>query len=688
MEGYKDFSFNRTDVNNYIKKGQIFQAITLLKNTLLYSNMSREKVLLEEIETNYSYLVEYLEKGVKDLEREKIVRNTQIKLIELSDYLYREAQKGVSSKKYYTTIKILDSYSFMPLELLLDSIKDLSKDLDKRESYDNSINIFFKLLWTSFTISSEDLKHISESSEYVRLVASSALTLSVLQFWNLEKVKFMIRELEREDCSKKYRVRILFGLFLIFNHHKDRLKLYQDDLALLFDVLVSTPDYKLIISEIWDRYYRSYNTLQICTDIEEKILQDSNLIKESIKDLSFDTIEDSPIFDVAQSSMSNVLREPDADFMYLSLKEARKNLFFSEISSWFLPFDDKHSSLSQESIEDVRRMLNFLRQKFSNVDLYAFVLSVANGSLLVKMFDESMGEEEPKEVESLSLEVKRYLEDFYRFIKDYNLENNITIDFFAKDFSFQVLPGFTEVEQEQMCLDSISYFYSSKRYSKIRSLYFSEYKTYANPEILSMLAYSCLNEGKYKDALSIFKHLELIDELSFSTKKTLIYTYMKLREYDAAILVCDLLLDEEPENYELIFQLALIFIEKKEYERALEYLYRYDCGVEVSKAPHYIAWLLLLLGKYEESMDYYKNLCKEDNPMSNDFLNAAYVAIALGEESLALEFLKKSIIRYKDVFNIYSDIEKDLPLLSHIASISKVYFLVDAAISLNKKENN
>ncbi|WP_025003540.1 hypothetical protein [Porphyromonas macacae] len=72
------------------------------------------------------------------------------------------------------------------------------------------------------------------------------------------------------------------------------------------------------------------------------------------------------------------MQDRGADVMYSSFKGMKRNLFFSEMPNWFIPFDMQHSHIahvvSDDGFRDVVRMMS---TQLCDTDMYGLLATLA-----------------------------------------------------------------------------------------------------------------------------------------------------------------------------------------------------------------------------------------------------------------------------------------------------------------------
>ena len=103
-------------------------------------------------------------------------------------------------------------------------------------------------------------------------------------------------------------------------------------------------------------------------------------------------------------------------------------------------------------------------------------------------------------------------------------------------------------------------------------------------------------------------------------------------------------------------------LELKNYNEALKYYFKVDyLDNKSTKAWRPIAWCSFLTGKYDQARNYYKKIM-DNQPNTQDFLNAGHTEWALQNIKGALTFYKKAVEKESGDFSKFQEqFNQDIP---------------------------
>ena len=103
-------------------------------------------------------------------------------------------------------------------------------------------------------------------------------------------------------------------------------------------------------------------------------------------------------------------------------------------------------------------------------------------------------------------------------------------------------------------------------------------------------------------------------------------------------------------------------LELKNYNEALKYYFKVDyLDNKSTKAWRPIAWCSFLTGKYDQARNYYKKIM-DNQPNTQDFLNAGHTEWALQNIKGALAFYKKAVEKESGDFSKFQEqFNQDIP---------------------------
>lgn len=688
---------NRTAVNQQILDGKIHKAAKMLRDELVYPTLQALNPELDSIVDAYWSMIKFLAEGIRDEKREDVLCYLQRRLLAVSDRVYYEERKRNSGNQYYVTAKFIEAMPSLDEVFVLDK-SSLPKYLSPtdRKTYDHLASQLFERIWVSNALSNDLAEKISASSEYLRMLMVSAMTLGLVQMWDFEKVRFVLNEIARPSISQPYRVRLAFALFMVFVFYPGRCELYRKELSELLAKADEVNPLAPVFVALLKGYLPATETERVTQTIERNL---PDLIEASrgkrleaiLNDLEEDRIPSNDVDLKALEAKVNELgklEEEGADTLYAAFRNVKQVPFFSSITAWFLPFDEAHSSVRDivQEHEVLRKVLPLFGRRFCDSDLYSLVFGTQGMYMPINLTDDnavqmlSQLEEQLKDPLQQSEEIRLseaargYIQDIYRFVKLYRGQPK-SLDFFEK----VVLPDLSLLTAylpiDRLCADSALFLVSHKRYEE--ALPILEVIIRKNPTdaaAFAQLAEIYYDLGDYSRALELYEKSDLIEDLDKSSRLKLAHVFRRLGIYDKAIAIYEAF----RENTQALLSLAATYIESERYEEALVVLHEYDYRApHPSRAYRPIAWCLFVTGDYERSENYYNKI---ENPIAEDFLNKGYCHIARGELDKALVCYTEALLKAESRSNLMAEVGCDTEiLLKKSIQPRLIYLLFDGA---------
>ena len=128
-----------------------------------------------------------------------------------------------SGSLYFRRWAVVEARKGLSVENLLEDLSRPTFKEEERDSFDTLVDLLFETLWVSESLTEAEQDRLSSSSEYVRLVASSAITLGLMSYWDESKMAFLLREAASSSTSEAYMVRLAMGVFVSLYLYRDRL---------------------------------------------------------------------------------------------------------------------------------------------------------------------------------------------------------------------------------------------------------------------------------------------------------------------------------------------------------------------------------------------------------------------------------------------------------------------------------
>lgn len=699
---------DRKLINNLILDGRLYRASVLLKHELVVPSLEYMEQEVDKVLDSYKRMIEYMANGVEDDQRENVHQYMQRSLLEISDKIYFSIRLQNSSDDFYISAKIRNielTLSELLEEVILLSHEDLSRS--DRATYDEIITKIFTAVWTSPSISNDDIGLLQSCNDYIRKHAVSAMMLSLVHFFDLNKITFIISELKNKSISASYRVRLASALMYAIQRYPRRILLYKKDLEGLLKAANEAFPLKDLMAIIYRAYVLEYGTYKTCETLSSTIpnvqkaldsyQHKSDIVSSIIEDLEenkWKNNDDNSLKDIFDDLYEvSQLEKIGADIFYLTFSKIKMTDFFSKTPNWFLPFDENHSLVKDTSDNETQASLfSLLKLKLCDSDLYSLSTAIHPYIIPNEMFQDGMAmniEEETKvlqamiksEEKELEDAARKYMQDIYRF-ENLARVNTQKFDIFNefKIFKWASFPEYIPSKDFFIDLaDFVAPWLGCKEAKKILDM--PLFKGDLRADYLALRAKCHFFMSDYEKAILDYEKADLIEDLKESDAFRLARSYRLLNRSQKAIEIYQRF-QNKPSS---LLKLAATYIEIKEYDKALpllfEFLYK---SKNEEKAYRPLAWSLFMTRDFEKALFYYEKI---PNPSAIDLVNKGYVLTALQRYNDAI--ISFRIGMQLDISlssSIFAIAERDIDEIEKIGiSRTLIFTLIDAA---QMKNNN
>ncbi len=619
------------NIKAYINKDNIASAIEILKQRVsLLGNWDIQSDM-EKVEFSYNSMLDYMLQNYVDDNTKKLRTSTKQELLSINDRLdraerYKERPADLyclAMRNYNHNIASIESIcdELVKIDLELDTLLDDKGIRDSiktrrvkelRDKQEEQRIQMFEVAWSSgpWNISAYEMANAIVENENIdvdtRAIYTSAITLSLLEYFDLRKLDFLFDSYLSDD--KAISLRALVGVVLVLRHYPDRINLYEklkNKIKLLADDVQFVKDILLVCLQLQISSATDTITSKMNNDILPSIMA-GKAFKEAMNNVTNKNNEDeNPEWQdfKANEKAEKKIREMadlqvDGADIYLSNFRLMKSYeFFRSLPHWFYPFDIQSPFVSTDGREPNGLSLTILKSSpFCNSDLYSFAISVNYFDKLGEGFGNSlmkgMSEEELNMLKDEGLQnrtltsreyCRSYIFDLYRF---FNLnpqksqffnpfKHSITgvngeYSFLPMDISLlKELPYIKDdiIDFGNILLRNGLYGYAKKVFLSIDV---PEIEEYAG--VFQKIGF-CLEKTE-GDAEIYYEKAYMLASSSVWTLKHLVAALMKKDEYEKCIRYCRELLAIEPENTKCLYNISVCLCRIKSYKEALEYAYK------------------------------------------------------------------------------------------------------------------
>lgn len=695
------------------------EALVQLDAFLYNSNDWTLRNRLEQIQTSYQYMLQYMKLGMKDPERHKLYRQlladtweiadqTRILLLdEISTHYYHSLRRNPNQlpKAYDLSAqqRILEGFSDEMAVSQLANYQGLDAILKRHEE---THQVMFLTTWSNNNWTLEEFAQAEDMLRSETLPINdlclfvSAVTLSLMECFDERKINWLLDGLRH--THPQINQRALVGLVITLHLYPTRITLYPE-LEARISLFREDPDFSKQVNRVYIQLLRSQETEKIDKKMREEIIPEMMRNVNIMRNMKFgfeetDENDRNPDWEQAfeQSGLGDKIREMNdlqlegADVYMSTFAQLKGYPFFREPHNWFYPFDRMHSSiihqvgLNQTSESSV---LSIILQSgfFCNSDKYSFCFTIAQlpqgqrDMMLSQMTPQDQSDfMEEKNSASLKQYAERpdvisnqYIHDLYRFFKLSQRRNEFH-NIFQEEIALHRNPVLKELLSAPELLVAVADFHFRKEHpAEALELYrILIDRKQANADIFQKTGFCLQKEKRYQEAVDAYLKADMLKPDHLWTLRHLATCYRQMKNFDAALEYYHRVETIQPENHNVLFYTASCLAEQKRYEDALQYFFKLDfLENNCMKAWRGIGWCSFVSGKHEQAMKYYDKLLAS-KPLATDYLNAGHVAWVLGNIEKAAGLYGKAMAESgsKDAFLDIFDRDRNSLLKQGIAA--------------------
>lgn len=674
-----------------IRQKRLKEAITQLESYLWQGSDWGLRSRLEQVQTSYNYMLQYMQQGTVDPERRKLYTRLQTEVLEIADQARLLLLDSASSHYYHDCRRKrtaeLSTYTIGVLMHILESFNDdlavsgllsdnkMDEVLKRRE---DTQKFLFLQTWanSAWTPQDEDEAQAMLLSEQLPVndlcSFTSAVMLSLMECFDVRKLMWLIDAYQRRNVQVSQRA--LVGMVFVFHLHATRLEFYPEiksRLELLNEDLPLEHD----LTRTQQQILLSQDTEKIDKKMREEIIPEMLKNVSSMRNLKFgfeesDEEQDdqnpdwSEMFE--QSGLSEKMREMNelqmegAD-VYMSTFSALKSApFFREVNNWFYPFDKQHSSIIKLTKSEGQKhgMMDLILQSgfFCNSDKYSLFFMLQNfpqsqRDMIFSQLTEQQLEDfaEQSKAESLKKFAERpltvrtqYLHDLYRFFK-LNQRKREFKDVFQEKiqlYNIPILKGL--LCNEEQLLNLATYHFRKEHWEDAVELYrkVDSINSLFDPEdeFYQRMGYALQKLKRYEEAIAAYQKADTIKPDNVWTVRHLATCYRMTNQFSQALTYYRKAEEAVPENKNILFYIGNCLAELHQYDEALNLFFKLNfLETDCIKAWRGIGWCSFVSGKHEQAAKYYDKVL-DKKPLTVDYLNAGHAYWAAGniEKAIAL----------------------------------------------------
>lgn len=689
----KDINEQYTYIVELIEQKRLKEALTQLESSLWQCPDRELRNRLEQLQTSYNFMLQYMKQGIADPERKKLHLKLLTDTLETADQA-RILQLDEVSSQYYHQVRQQRSRDLNPsttqtLMHVLESFNDdlAVSELISEESMDEALErheetnkFLFLQTWSNSSWTAEDVEEALEMLQSELLPQNdlclfmSAVLLSQMECFDLRKLMWMMDAYRHPNVQINQRA--LVGIVIILHIYAKRLELYPE-IAQRLKTLQEERPLAEELTCVYRQLLLCQETEKIDKKMREEIIPEMMKNVTSMRDMKFgfeesdeekddrnpdwsNIFENSPLGDKLREM--NDLQMEGAD-VYMSTFATLKNFsFFKEPHNWFYPFDKKQSSIIKVLKNQKSMVLDLLLQSglFCNSDKYSLFFTMlqfpqSQRDLMFSQLTEQQAEELAEQTNSKTLKQfserpnivsNQYLHDLYRFFK-LNVRRKEFRDIFKDKIELHNISALKDIlYQEETYATLADYHLRREHWTEIIEFHKGIESMNASlskkAEFYQQAGYAYQKLRKLDDAIATYLKADTIKPDNVWTNRHLAICYRLARNFGKALEYYRKAEEAMPEDHNIVFHIGSCLAELQQYDEALNYFFKLDfMESNCIKAWRGIGWCSFVNGKYEQAMNYYNKVISK-KPLPVDYLNAGHVAWVSGDIEKAADFYTRS----------------------------------------------
>lgn len=686
---HQTFNILLNDALQALDGNHLQEALRITENLLIATNCGAQLEELKGIGESYRYLLDYMVKGTPDPQRKTMYEKFARRCAELLTVSAREQALREEDHFYAKTHRLLAALPSLPA--------DLEGVLKSKPSYRTVFEkIYTSPIWTDGDDECvENYYGATENDDALRALVLSATMLGALEFFDMRKLKFLLRHVADERAM--LRVRALVGAVFVLVTHAEMLRRYPE-ITEQWEALLqherTRDEFKLLQIQLFVSLETRTAQKMMREEILPSIVETSKKLKtEEWKDgqdfaekLSEMTTnpewEQSGAFSKISDSIRKMqdMQRQGVDVYLGSFASLKSRFpFFASAANWFVPFTAKNKELPQGANGRLMEVME-TSALFCNTDKFSFSLLFASmpgeqvrmvesqlGGQLAEMERMQLGEDHQRNPFLLALRV--YLQDIYRFFKLYAFPTSQHPDPFSKDLLFtnhsllnRVLDDSeTLLEVADVVFRQKHYAISAELFGKVAEMGLASSDNAA--ELYQKLAFSLQKNKQYLVAIDAYEKALIFAPQSAWTQRQLAQCYGVTGNWKKVSDIYQGMLETSPEDVSLLLKTAQALLSQGLTDEARQFLLK---AVYLQESPgealRALAWCDLMGGKAESAVDSYAKLC-ENAPTAMDYLNAGHAAWLTNQGEKAVDYYKKSLLKGGKQYAESDFFKEDLDLL-------------------------
>lgn len=683
---------------------QVVDAIERLRLLVRESQKEFINERLDNLQETYRNILKHSFAAAHDPEREKVYHYLIRSLLELADELRETLLTEAGSTNTHQVKSRLqrehrlerqEALAYLERVTCDDQLAGLLKEVKVGDSAnlpvrEEALIRIFNIIWLTDKYTEAEIELLNASCDSGRLpwhdkgLIVSALTLSLLRYFDLNKFLILFRFAERRE--ERVWERAMVGLFVAFMKYNDRVYLYPvlEEKTLAFREF---PAIEQNIEAMVIQFTKSKETEKVRRKWEDEILPTMMKMRPKIEEkLELDQIfkeeygeernpdwetvfEDTPgLLDKLQEFTEMQLEGMD---VFMSAFSQLKGFpFFREISNWFVPFYMENEAISRalgagSGQTDLTPLVEKLENSFfmCNSDKYSFCLNLGlapeqQKAMMMNMLSNEMSNFAEVEQDENLLNTfaatksiyTQYFQDLYRFFKihpwrqEFDDVFNLDVDLYETAFVRHL------VSETRTIRNIAELFFDKKFYTDALKVFLAILENEKdNIELFEKIAFCYEKTGQLGKAYDYYLKADLIDSDRPWILRKLAFCSKYLNRWEEALRYYRQVERAEPDDLKVQANIGQCLVHLERYQEALDYYFKIEVlAPENHRIRRPLAWCSFLTGKLDTARDYLERLLAADPANPYDLENLGHVLWCQGKPAEALKSYRQSLARMAD----------------------------------------
>ncbi len=685
-----------TKVEELLYEGRLKQAINKLSGVINSDTDWELYTRLSEAETAYRYMLDYMQQGMPDPNRETLhceltgqclTINDECRLLQqaTTDKYTLFAQKRQLYRGDIATeqmrIRLIENRANIETAKMVPYPERRTIEKELIQQHEQLLQETFYRILTKTGWQAQNRKEIiallceREISTSDRATLIGSVVLGLLQSFEPQKALILCHLSVSDETI--IATRALIGLIIALTTHCKRIK-YYPELIQAIETLRDTPEVMRRIGTTQIQLLRCRETQKIDRKMREEIIPAmmKNPHLHSSEKLGMDIIkeleeeEKNPEWKawVENDDIKNKLDEmakwqiEGADVYMSTFSQLKRFPFFEEMSNWLRPFDKSVPQIAElmpDNSNGRKTLLDAICSSrfFCNSDKYSFCFTFGQvpqeqREILMQQIPEGAEEgpdtmaKAPKEQESETFG-NQYIQDLYRFFKLSRYGKEFTDPFTQ---SLNLLSNNIPVplmESSEAIQHTFHYLVEKEYYSEAaeagKALESRGAEGGCDAQFYQKMGYCLQKEGDYHTAIDYYTKADILQPDSLWTMRHIAQCYRLSGDFENALHYYIAAEEVAPENLTLLLQTGECLAILKRYDEAFARFFKVEyLDADSQRATRAIAWCSFLTGKDEQAQRYYDRLLQHSKVRLEDYINAAHVKWIAGNRPQAVELYKKA----------------------------------------------